>query len=1413
MAEREPQFSSPKPTQPSRLAFEFIKRLVEKEKLTVKQRGGDKVKDLRERRTNWLTEMFTPERVRAERAHAREWTQSMRSGSEHNMDQARMWARKNRYEPKSIAEARTIHERATKHLGRTSPDWLDVSGIQHSASAMEFATRLAVLPDELRNDPNVLYREVARLYQSPEFVSSEAAAEWRDVLSQGIAKVKELGAGAKGFGGATEEGLLRDIRDRGDIYRVFRPEKPVAGAEPIAPTEPRRPRGNDQDKWDEYHEKKDAYDVKKAAYDRKKAEWNELRIKERQWEDMDQLLDNRQLSLDSPASASLNTQREILQDIVRKLEDGKIERRYVKEVDEEMNKYDAKLAETYVQRARVELVDVNQRIDEEQTLRNKMQREEQDSARRDQAEEAGNLIRWNKDLNQRFPEGHHAPDDMLTLRYLNNHDLALLRQDAEGQMRWLAEFRRKHTTVLNGYRIDLHEQSRLSEALDVVDWLWGPDYPFAQRLRDWSSSFETTDSVIRSIETRPKPGKPEDWTRDIRLMSPEQVQALTRADLFNLAKVAETESIAEIMRRELADYTDALNALTGKNSSGENDPRMLITLNADTITPGDLRDGLQTHIDKIKEHNRLHPDDRHEITEVEGIMGKIRAHRGGQDLTLTRNEFLHALDALATNGRLPGNLGGLRNEIQLQVDRVGMGVLLRDFHMRPAITEHPQLSREQRVFLDKLAAIKRANPQLVADARLEHPEMSPQQIDREIAQKLLGEGDPTLTPINKEIQRLWREKVTMNDNADLEPTDTHTVNAVQGLSPVQIEARERIIANMVDKAMTGEHHMTHEQAIEYVKSQEWKIYEAIWAAHAVTVGTGEAMEIGAKLGRMSQIDLKWVLGREANSKYFMNRGYAEAYQRIINPNLFADDFTIGGPIGDKMRDLYYTIAFKMVGYDFLRDKNVPDYWKDRLRDAERKGKPPQWYIYLEYATQELGIDYSEAIRPELLVTGLSGLSSAWRTETGILDALESLFKRGDRSSGESPEYLALGHRYNTAKEGERTVILEELLKRKVSVFVNLIGDDLTRQGPVSATRRANERILPAEWTVGGKDWEDFRRALAVAETRLWRDENFKYKAFNFGDGLANGQLQPDSDFMRVMPGALRAIGVEPTNELLTQYAETIQRVQGYMHGSDTPNGKSRLKNWTEHRFHNNLMISNSDFDWQEVDWRRMGSFSLERRINDLVNQSQARDLQWELLYKEDFFSPIPGKEADLILKLEEFRDKIVGYAGFPSAEPAVAAVFQTIVEWNRDRTARSLTGWVPLLPNLMKRGEDIGRFVGSIPGGKAISEKLTGRSIDKWPKNLAQAVSLDIGESGWEGNAWDEGEIAKFFISAHQRNLFRTDKGKLLLHKMEHMYGTGLLNRMFYMLPRKYWWVIPVATIALATTQSMKDEEKEGQRH
>lgn len=707
--------------------------------------------------------------------------------------------------------------------------------------------------------------------------------------------------------------------------------------------------------------------------------------------------------------------------------------------------------------------------------------------------------------------------------------------------------------------------------------------------------------------------------------------------------------------------------------------------------------------------------------------------------------------------------------LEEHVSTVSEGIMLRDEYMIPeSSTAYNSLRESQKKYLE--------NEQLLQQNTLS---LEQRQTLQEEQQKLL-----------KVSKDAFLEYVK-NDKYEFDIHDVDTVLAINTLSPIQIEARRRIITSLLQEGKTP----------EQIQSIEWKIYESLWAAKAYSVTQGEAMEIGAKMARAPARDLRWILKfkpEEIPSFATMNRGYAEAYQRLLNPALFADDFSFGGKLGDDVRNLHYSIIFRMAGYNFHKDKNVDQEWKDKARARAKEGVP-EWVVISEYAEQILGFTFSETIRPEILVTGLNQLSSPWRQEKSALSPLREQYLRAENlPPGADPYLQGLGFRFNGANKEYKMTILHQMLQRKASSFFDLIGADLDL---------TNVKHGGIEF--GSSEWQLFRRSLGTAEVQMWRDDRFKYnKSFDFID-----VAKRNTDFDPIMKRAIESNGGVATPEVLDKFFSVMTEMKKHME-TKTANGKTRLENWGEHKFANNYVLTNTDFDWSKVDPKSLNYFSFERRINDLNNQGRARDLMNEVKFKTEYLSPIKGKETDTINKIKEHRDAINSYSTLDNGELSAASLMELVVEWNRLRAINSKAFPITFIPggiSLLKRFgglEMLTDIIGNIKAGEGgkLKNKEWFKKIEEWPRSIGQAVSYDVKWSGREGNAWDEYRVAGFFASAETAKLFVNKPD--LLRAMKKKYHTGFLYRWFYGVPRKYWWVVPVATIAVSASQAVEDEKK-----
>jgi len=419
---------------------------------------------------------------------------------------------------------------------------------------------------------------------------------------------------------------------------------------------------------------------------------------------------------------------------------------------------------------------------------------------------------------------------------------------------------------------------------------------------------------------------------------------------------------------------------------------------------------------------------------------------------------------------------------------------------------------------------------------------------------------------------------------------------------------------------------------------------------------------------------------------------------------------------------------------------------------------------------------------------------------------------------------AIAHRFNAAKtDAEKERFLKKMLNREITVFTNMIGEDLQNLTKNDDIRGLHGVLQKAGVNPRSVEWQQFQRALSIAEKRLMKDDAYKWSAFNLGDR---------AQFDGLMPDALKAVGLAGTPGELDKMFKVITGVQDFMHAKGE-NGQSRIKNWVAHKpFANNIILSHGDFDWHKVDFNKLGAFSLERRINDFLGQAAAGTKFDELMTTSELLMPAPGKEVDTIMKIKELRNAIVSYSGMDDAEKMASAMMEVVIDMNKNRVIQGNpifnVGWVPGAVSVMRRAvgihESADQTINAVKNGAAwIIERFPGgkkvvhdhhlrpshnHPHPKWPRSMAEAVSLAVGFQGFEGNAWDEYKIASFITGAETATLF-ADRPAYIEEMMSKYKASGFF-RAFVGLPRKYWWVVFAATVAVATTSSVQEEAGSG---
>ena len=101
--------------------------------------------------------------------------------------------------------------------------------------------------------------------------------------------------------------------------------------------------------------------------------------------------------------------------------------------------------------------------------------------------------------------------------------------------------------------------------------------------------------------------------------------------------------------------------------------------------------------------------------------------------------------------------------------------------------------------------------------------------------------------------------------------------------------------------------------------------------------------------------------------------------------------------------------------------------------------------------------------------------------------------------------------------------------------------------------------------------------------------------------------------------------------------------------------------------------------------------------------------------------------------------------------------------------------------------------------------ELVGKKLHELPHSVGEAVSLSVRFYGPEAEDWDIHRIDHIIDQYEHAGLFENNPKFYSMLRKE--FGTTALNRLFD-IPRKYWWVIPAATIAIAAMESVDETKK-----
>ncbi|MEK7543630.1 MAG: hypothetical protein AAB557_02085 [Patescibacteria group bacterium] len=564
------------------------------------------------------------------------------------------------------------------------------------------------------------------------------------------------------------------------------------------------------------------------------------------------------------------------------------------------------------------------------------------------------------------------------------------------------------------------------------------------------------------------------------------------------------------------------------------------------------------------------------------------------------------------------------------------------------------------------------------------------------------------------------------------------------------------------------------------KVPEWKIKRAIWAARQAMIGSAHLPAISAFMGIRPAIEY------QATGKDVMRSPAFEEYQRIFNPDLFMHRFGMGYERGKVARNILQRNLLRAKKYD---TKQIESWTKDEEHYFDHSPGAKLSRAYLKFAEEDVGIPFTEILSQGFFKGGGSFDGSAWRLEKGVLDEIRSRFLRlkDTLPDGAILDNQALGIQLllaGTDKRDERLRIFNLMMERTPSKFLQLLGKD-------------RDMVLKIH-NMNAEDLQVFQRALSMAEMKLWDNEKLK---------VVHVDLTSKEGFTEHVMPFLKQMGVpEARAHNYQEVLHDLKEVFEHERKIDKKDGRKALLHkslrdaWVEHEFPMTLMLS--DFNWKDANFFQLGLIAMDRRGRDMEAMARARDAWIGLLSNVDFISPNDPMET--IKKLKEYRAAIQDYADPVTADNATYEMFRVFIEFNRNRALnlQAIPGATTLVRLFAEADwsdmKNHALFKRIIPHWKEISEK----HIEKFPHSVAEALSYSVRYDGSEGNAFDEREIERLIVTAQNDGLFNATYANKLRKEFKTTVDWRLLGMV-----RKYWWVVLLATIALAATQSIEEKK------
>ncbi len=1317
-----------------------------------------------------MLEKRKPERKQHEidvkKKEAEQWVEDATSADADKQKAALEKLDKTQYKGKlTVATAKDRVAQVERVLDVKAPDWLKADSLQHSPQAIEFVARIAELSPELQNDPNVLYLETMRLHRSVDWSTShEARKEVRAVMDRTFEHIKQV---------------VNDPNFKGDKLRYQRDKL-------IEPLDP-------------YHIKTLEIEAKAP---RKKVEKEEWQKKQK----LQSIIDVYQDQFDTAGNInSLDEQAEILQRFIRQLKEGVTP--------------DTKTGQADLPRVAREYLDSAQkRFD---VVVKKLQA----GGTREQADLNGIPITYaelkgkswflSEELSNKDFSNKKDGDVIYKFRYWNPEDVAYLKE--HGYEKWFYQYvDRVFGLGAEQKQPGIAEQYVFDEFRYLFSALYGQEVGAVvlQKFQNHWDSRGLLDYITHG-------------------MGMGAGNAKTRLELMERFRSANTDELKQFKYANLSFSffeSETFGLMSEKLHEFE--------LRKKWLKENVKNDFLNRNRVEIETRARgvytsKNPEEMRKL--LEGDHGK---HNGLLDLygreNISREDYLKILNLeklhmSSTDFAKQGHQYA-QTEIQLTMDTVARGVVLEDTDVWGySDVETHLIQTEEKIAKWKRLEKLKSTRELTEDELKSYPAEQAADLEQTRLQ-LLRQRDQWVDEVKKEM---------MKPDASQKEITKYLADR-RGLSKIEMRVYERMREYL--KFQTG-----HEP-------DEIDLRMAVWAGRTHIIATGRMASIGAMMARMPGIEYQ-----TGSWKHAMRAPAFEDLVRIMNVEMFADRFGMGGDMGKIMRSYFRFNLRKERMVTGLGEEGASFFdtkqWKEFRSGVQDKATTEMADI-MEFAEKDLGIKFSELLAPSFMAAGGQYDGSGWRLDISVLDEIKK-FYIAKQQKGEILDNQALAIRYLVAGSvEERMQILERMTERTPSKFFTLLADK--RQDMMS---HRDVGLIKAGQDQGEVDkiWHHFESALKYAETDLWRNKEYTTNSINLAtEGDFNRILRPYLEKMQESGLIDKAQDLDAYRQLIVVMQRTVRSSAPELGSSERGVYKNYLEAIAKEKLP--LTLSLDDFDWENTDMKVVGELAYPRRTRDIAAMEKARNIILAFFTnQENTLSPNDPMES--IKKMVALRDAIIDYAGPKTAEPVIRQIARLFLEANRDRSLWSISSWTPLkllMPTLaemdlrpnekaLHRG-GLGKFMMStvgamtkgvfgtaakishefkIPAGKDSKGKdrfirpfeslmnsiipgwkhFSHEPFEHWPHSIAESISWSVRFTGAHGNRWNEQKMSGVIATMRDVGLFADMPD--FEHDLNDEFKAGLGMKALATV-RRYWWVALFATAAIATTQSVKEEEKGG---